>query len=207
MILDLRSPVLLAVLGLLLSTCTRGRAEPERSLTDPQCLHPKGDPAQMTTQPGEQDLYGFALRIGPLQACGVGHGKALIIEGMGKRHFVHRYLDFKKRCQGKERPEADCLRLCKGRPLSDEACDLVFAIDFANEVRHLLEAAGHLASVGIAGCDERSDEAGFGRVTLIVYDWAAADLAIETLADRMRALRIGDSLRLAIKPIACGVAL
>ncbi|MBW2703692.1 MAG: hypothetical protein JRF33_22980 [Deltaproteobacteria bacterium] len=173
-------------------------------MASPECVAPKGDPSQMRTPIGEMMLFGYRLRIEGPQPCGVGQGKSFMVEGEGKRRFIHRHLEWKKLCEGKDKVPGDCTQLCEGRPMPDETCRFVRAMDFASEVRQKMQAAGHLASVGLAACGERFEQAGYGQITLIVHDWAAVDLAIQTLADRMRAWRIGDQMRLAVKPIICG---
>ena len=77
----------------------------------PECLIPKGDPSLMTTPMGEMMLFGFRLRIEEPQACGVGQGKSFMLEGEGKRRFVHRHLELKKLCEGKNGVPGDCAQL------------------------------------------------------------------------------------------------
>ncbi len=173
--------------------------------TNPHCHVPGGSVAQWKTAPGAIDLYGFSLQLSAAADCG--RGQAVELIGAGHRTLEHRNVLRRGLCAARNNPHDGCQDLCVGRPLPDEPCKRVSAMAIAMEARQRLTDAGRLASVGYSGCGERSGEPGFWYVTLDVYDWADLDPAIAALADRMRAWRVGDRLRIAVKPMNCGVAL
>ncbi|MCA9673258.1 MAG: hypothetical protein KC503_47035 [Myxococcales bacterium] len=205
----------IAVLLLLVACAAAGCAArgSERGIArDPRCHAPAGSPAQMTRRAGPFSLYGYALQLSAPRRCG--EGVAFDVAGSGRRRFAGaqpagrpRLFDWRRSCRGRAPLPPPCASACRGRPRPDEACTDVSALELAYEVRRRLQASGRRSSVGIAACGERHGERGFYRVTLSVYDWADADAAIAAAAERLRAWRVGDALRVAVQPIACGVAL
>lgn len=170
----------------------------------PMCDHVKGSPTQMTTRAGTLDLYGFLVRIGEPQVCG--KGRYFDVLTSGPRRFSKGILRWRRLCPA-SMPEAVCKARCLGRPGPDDPCRVVSGYHLALEAMRQLRALGYSASVGISGCGEPSGTPGYERITLIVHHWGAVDAALRSLGGRMRAWRVGGKLRVAVKPIACGVAL
>jgi hypothetical protein len=155
---------------------------------DPLCEAPIGSPDQLGTPAGVVDRYGFAITVAPIERCGT--SGTIAITGSGHRRFVMP-------------PEVPT---CSGRPDPADPCTTLRPDDFGDDVQARLVAAGVVPTghgMGACGTLGTWDDWNFG---ISVQRWIDADPAIEVVADRLRAWRVGATYHVSVRPLMCSVS-
>jgi hypothetical protein len=149
----------------------------------------------MTTRSGPRDQSGFMVTVTPPESC---KGSTYVgVHGSGARRLV-----FPR--QG----------TCKGQPAPGDRCDRVEAHEFAADVQaHLVRTVGAIEiGKGLGGCGQPGgevfDDTGAGSWAFVIHlqDWAYADAALATIAERMSAWDVGSTFGISVDSTMCAVS-
>ncbi len=161
--------------------CAGGAAAPPTPTSLPDvCRTPSGARAEASLEAGERDLHGYTLHVRELPAA------------------EPQVVTFELRVSGARsrrrlRVGGTPQRPCGPYAAPDDPCAEVGIGLFATDLQARLAAMDNAASVTLHHVE--------------VHDWGDLDEAVVALGDALRAWRMADPFRVAVRPMSCGVLL